>query len=222
MSTSMKVGAEADLDVPGDVVVAEIFGDDPLSERCLPSLAHARKTLLTPDAAIVPHSLFVTALLVSSPSLLRLRSAPPTQPSPSPDAPPAHRRLVWNLLGARRRSVRIGEMAHREMSERFRALDLSFNSGDIPLRGDNVVTLRPVADGHVDAVVFWYSLCLSPLDPSLIVDTSPESKVMRGRHWQQACYFPEGGWRVEQDAPLHIKVSYVVDRITFELVPEKV
>lgn len=48
------------------ICVHEIFGSDPLSERVLPALRHARANLLAPDAILVPSSFMVVCRICRS------------------------------------------------------------------------------------------------------------------------------------------------------------
>ncbi|MBF0305997.1 MAG: 50S ribosomal protein L11 methyltransferase, partial [Alphaproteobacteria bacterium] len=68
-STELQVGV--DLPGPADALVTETFGSALLSEGVLPSLDHARRVLLAPDALIVPRAGSIMAALVGGDSLAR-------------------------------------------------------------------------------------------------------------------------------------------------------
>ena len=52
---------------PADVIVTEIFGDQPFSESVVPSLAHAREVLSHPLTTLVPGHVRVVAALAYIP-----------------------------------------------------------------------------------------------------------------------------------------------------------
>ena len=66
-STSLRLGE--DVDELADILIAEVFDNGLLGEHFLPSLLHARQTLLTKEAVVIPMGATVSGMLVSCPEM---------------------------------------------------------------------------------------------------------------------------------------------------------
>ncbi|KAJ1475340.1 hypothetical protein T484DRAFT_1909798 [Baffinella frigidus] len=152
LSTCMEAGTH--LPARADLLVSETFGDDPLSESFLPSLAHARAHLLTPTARVVPGALRVYFTLVDSPDLLAV-NFPPDPPLKGEDG---FDFSAWGALSRTRWSCFLKDHAVTLLTPPLEALriDWSDPAAPVPLKGSSVVDAKVVNAGTVHAVVAWY------------------------------------------------------------------
>jgi hypothetical protein len=159
--------------VLADVLVSETFGDDPLAERFLVSLADAAKRLLVPTARVIPCKLSITALLISSDHLRCLCSPPPGSG-------------LWVHLSMCRASVRLAETPHIPLSLPFCALEMDWDPAAggrlvVPeLRGCADVDLDVSAGGQAHGFAFWFQIgMVSGSGSDCVVSTACDAAAMR-------------------------------------------
>jgi hypothetical protein len=159
--------------VRADVLVSETFGDDPLAERFLVSLKDAACRLLTKTARVVPCSLMVSAVLVSS-DHVRSLCCPPQSSG------------LWTHLSISRASVRLAEVPHVALSRTFSAFAMDWDAAAgeqlaVPeLRGDTEVELEVSVGGEAHGFVFWFDIgMVSSSSCSITVSTAPDAAAMR-------------------------------------------
>lgn len=185
MSTAMSV--PEDLPRRADVLVTETVDCALLGEGILPTIAHARRHLLTDDAVILPCGGRVFAQLVESPSLYR-------------------KNHVGELYGFdftefnRLSSIeyfdsRLRHHEHRRLSEPIEVFRFDFYRDTAePRRAEFVVP--PAVAGTCHAVVFWFELDLLP---GLTLTNSPDTPHS---HWKQAVQCLPAPIQVQPDEPL--------------------
>ncbi len=162
--------------VRADVLVSETFGDDPLAERFLVSLKDAAARLLAPAARVVPCSLRVTAVLVSSEHVRSLCCPPPSSG-------------LWAHLSISRASVRLAEVPHVALSRTFCAFAMDWDAAAggqlvVPeLRGGLDVEIEVTVGGEAHGFVFWFDIGMvsgsSSSSSSSVVSTAPDAAAMR-------------------------------------------
>ncbi len=185
MSTTMNV--PDDLPRRADVLVTETVDCALLGEGILPTIAHARRHLLTDDAIIMPCSGRVFAQLVESPSLFRKNHVG---------------RLYGfdftefnELSSIEYFDSRLRHHEHRRLSEPIEVFRFDFYRDDAePRRAEFVVP--PATAGVCHAVVFWFEL---ELLPGISLTNSPETP---NSHWKQAVQCLPVPIEVRPDEPL--------------------
>ncbi|GAA4182248.1 hypothetical protein GCM10022252_07850 [Streptosporangium oxazolinicum] len=194
-STDLRVGI--DLPRPADVLVTEIFDCALLGEGALPSIEHARRELLQPDAVIVPQGARLWGQLVESDDLF------------------AHNHVdtVYNFdmtLFQQFRSMEyfstyLTSYRHRLLGEPFPLFDFDFRTG----KGEQerVIPAPVSVDGTCHAIVMWFELDLAE---DITLSNSPED---HGTHWRQAVQTFERPLSCRADEPLRLFVSHDNDRV---------
>lgn len=168
MSTDLRVGT--DLPRRADVLVSEIFDCGLLGEGVLPAFAHARESLLTDGAVIVPGSARVWGQLVDSRELHERNHV-----SQACGFDVSHFNRFRSLEYF---STYLDTYAHRTLTAPFPLMDFDFRSG----AGDTAVTVAPTAtdSGPAHAVVLWFEL---DMGAGVTLSNGPQ---VRGTHWRQA------------------------------------
>lgn len=167
-STDMRIGVH--LPRAADVLVTEIFDCALLGEGILPTLAHARRDLLAPNARIVPYAAQLWGLIVESEEL-HARN---------------HVRTVCNfdlhafeqLRSLEYFSTYLSSYRHRPLTAPFVMAEFDFRAAEpFTIR---TVSIDPKVAGVGHAIVMWFDLCLAP---GVTLSNSPNHP---GTHWRQA------------------------------------
>ena len=117
-----------------ELLVFEVLGTDPLCEGRLPSLRHARASLLAPGArAVVPRALTVYASLVESEALASLGCV-------WRDATHGLDLRPLNALAHGSRAVRLSELPHSLLTDAAVALTLELDGAEPPAEAGEATT----------------------------------------------------------------------------------
>jgi tetratricopeptide (TPR) repeat protein len=198
-STELAVGS--DLPEPADLLISEILDAGLIGEGVMRTFRHANAALLAPDAAVIPAAATVRGVLVESPEL---RGVNPVAGISGFDLsefdvfrnPAAHRQF------------NMAQEPHRVLSEAFEVARFDFRR--LP-EGEIVrsVTLRGVADGAAQAVVFWFDL---HLDAEITLSTGPGGHT---RHWRQAISFLDQDRPIRSGQPVELEVGHTDSHFIF-------
>lgn len=191
MSTKMRVGV--DLPRRADVLVTETVDCGLLGEGILPTIAHAREHLLTPDAVIVPSQGVVIAQLVESVPLYRKNHV---------DELYGFDLSQFNELASMEYfDSRLRRHEHRLLSDPFEVFSFDFYR-DRPGDNRHELVVEPSTTGTCHAIVFWFEL---ELLPNIMVTNSPEHP---NTHWKQAIQCLPVPVRVRPGAPVTLDVRH--------------
>jgi type II protein arginine methyltransferase len=194
-STSLRVGV--DLPAPADVLVTEIFDCALLGEGVLPTLAHARRELLAPGAALIPHAARLWGQLVDSEELYS-RNQVSTVCGFDLTAFEQLRSLEYF-------STYLNTYRHRRLSEPFALADFDFRA-EQPAEPYQV-SVPIVADGTCHAIVLWFELYLAP---GITLSNGPEQA---GTHWRQGVQTFPSPRRCASGDKLDLTASHDLERV---------
>lgn len=208
---------DPDMDEKADVLVAEIFGDDPLNEGVIATLEHARANLLVPGALVVPCEIVVIAAVVESAALTRFCLAPRDAGGTGLD----FREL--SDLAKFRQYPRIKSYPYTQLTPPTEVCRIGLQGDDFETEGEFVAEVEATRAGEAQFVVFWYELVFPG---GGVYSTSPEEE-MHGRDghkpwsraWNQVSYGlhhePGGLKRCGTGDMVRIKTEYRYDRLWF-------
>lgn len=201
-STCLAVGKE--LPRRAEILVSEILDVGLLGEHVLPTLAHARRNLLAPDATIIPARATVWMMPLESKEIHELVYADNAN-SCGFDFEGFN---LFSRIGYEQLAIR--RYAHRALAAPLRVLDFDFTQ-DIP---DRTVTLEitPSDDGLIHAWAFWFTL---HLDDETSLDIGPYSE---DTCWAQAVQVIPTPLAVKRSNPVRVEAIQTQFKINFEVV----
>lgn len=194
-STDLRVGV--DLPRPADVLVTEIFDCALFGEGAVPTIRHARRELLAPEARSIPRRAQLWGQLVESEEVL------------------AHNHVA-TVLGfdlspfQRLRSIEyfstyLSHYRHRMLSDPFPLFDSDFRS--METERERVVEVPVTATGECHAVVMWFNLDLAP---GVTLANGPDQI---GTHWRQAVQTFEHPMRCEAAGSVTLLATHDEERV---------
>ena len=184
-STQLEIGR--DLDAPVDVLVSEIVDCGLIGEGLLPSIRHARASLLKPGGVMLPSVARLRGRLVSSDEVSRLNQVSTAD---------GFDVSLMNVLSTRGHfPVRLNTWRHRFVSDAVPVLDFDL-AEDTLEPGEHPVDLTASADGEAHALVVWFEL---DMGSGIVLSNPPENTRS---HWMQA-------W-VPLDKPVPVKAGEAV------------
>jgi arginine Nomega-methyltransferase len=194
-STGIEVGRE--LPRPADLLVTEIFDAGLLGERALPTLADARRRLLTPAAELLPRSATVYAQLVESPGLHALNHVGEAAGFDVGD---------FNVFESLEYFADyLSWYPHELLSEPFPLFTFSFGEG--ATGAETEVEVPVVRDGSCQAVVMWFVL---DLGSGVTLSSGPWDPVT---HWRQAVQTVRDPLPVKAGRPAVVRAGHDGSRI---------
>jgi len=177
-------GEVAGLTERAEVLVAEIFGDDPLNEGVIATVEHAKEHLLVPGAIIVPGEIVVYGYLAESPVLSNLTQA-------SQNAGGSGLKFCpLNDLAKFRLYIRAHSYPHTKLTDTTELLRISL-AEDFDTEGRNTVTLDTTAAGKGQFLIFWFDLVFPG---GTVYSTSADTEMVSYEHkpwsraWNQVAY----------------------------------
>ncbi|MCB2184951.1 MAG: tetratricopeptide repeat protein [Deltaproteobacteria bacterium] len=168
-SLSLQIGR--DLPRPADLLVTEIFDAGLLGEGVIPTLNHARRWLLAPQAPVLPHGATVYAALVESPRLAGLSRAPA-------EIAGFNLEPFNEFADPGYFQAELARLPHQLLSTPRPVFTYDFQK-PLPPESTRRLTFRADQAGRADAVAFWFTL---HLDPQTSLSTAPDLYS----HWTQA------------------------------------
>ena len=168
-STLLEIGR--DLDGPVDVLISEIVDCGLIGEGLLPSIRHARTSLLKPGGVMLPSTARLRGRLVSSDEVLRLNQVTTAD---------GFDVSLMNAFSTRGHlPVRLNTWPHRFVSEAVPVLEFDL-ARDTLEPGERAVDLTASADGEAHALVVWFEL---DMGSGITLCNPPENTRS---HWMQA------------------------------------
>lgn len=206
-----------------DILVSEIFGDQPLSESVLPSFRHARSELLAPDARILPSRLVLWATVARIEGLERVCAFPSSSS--------AERKSIdcdcdwrgWDAVLEQPLSLHLSAHAHTTLLDApLRLGEIDLAQHPLPLSGKLEAAATITGQGDANALVLWFEVGLGE-------DASERATINTGPahgqrpHWKQVVYplvaaespITKGLCRGER---LSLRASYDRDRLRLQVV----
>lgn len=191
-STEVVVGA--DMDAPGDLLIAEIISDALVGEGVLESLEHARRVLVKPDAQIIPRGGAAMAALVGEDDLGRFVSVGEVSGF---DLSP------FNDLAPMRVSLAEGSFEVEYLSRPRQVFACDFMSdaatGDAP----EAIDFDVIAPGVCVGLVQWIRLIV---DDEIVIENQPGVSEA-GSHWRVSLYRLPAPVAVEPGDTLRLAVE---------------
>lgn len=215
-----------------DLVVSEIVDSALLGEGILPVLEHARKHLLTPDAASVPASATLFAQLVESPALFaRWHDLEPTDSAASSGedtgSRPAAEFPFFRSSAAKRCNggsrvfpVHLAALPPDDrvpLSAVFEVFAFDFSRGSPPQSRNIVLDIPATRAGVPHAVVTWWDLDLSG-DGTEVYSTRAGAEPWQD-HWLQGVFpLPRAAdARVETGKTIQLHAGHTDSEVYFSL-----
>jgi tetratricopeptide (TPR) repeat protein len=197
-STQLEVGQ--DLPEKADVFVSELVNIGMLAPNMLQILAHARRNLVKPGAAIIPAAARVHAALLECPMLAAIN---PVATISGFDMSNFDR-----FRSPAYAQIDLAADPHRLLSAIFDLLDFDFRI-DMPNRASRKLVVPVTEDGTLHGIAFWFDLYL---DDTAIYQSS---SAARSNHWKQATEFFKQPVAVKAGDEFHLEVGYDNTRIWF-------
>ena len=188
-STELIIGE--DMPEPADIIVAEIVNSALIGEGIVPSLHHAQQQLAKPQAHLIPltGTLWIQGienLLVRDNSLAETVSGFDLTPfnSFAPQYP-----FPFKLAEGTSNPITCAWPIHR----------YSFGA-DAEQALNQQVTLTPLRDGSLDALLCWFELDLAP---GIRLSSHPDA----GCHWAQLLYTPPSAPSLQTGAAFDVSIQ---------------
>ncbi|MFI6507445.1 50S ribosomal protein L11 methyltransferase [Streptosporangium sp. NPDC050855] len=194
-STDLRVGV--DLPRRADVLLTEIFDCALLGEGALPSLEHARRELLRPDAVVAPQGARLWGRLVESEELFARNHVG--------NVYDFDMTLFQQFRSMEYFSTYLTGYRHRLLGDPFPLFDFDFRTGEC--ERERVVPAPVTADGTCHAIVMWFELDLAE---GITLSNGPED---HGTHWRQAVQTFERPLPCRAGEPLRLLASHDDDRV---------
>lgn len=160
-------------DMPGraEIMLSETIDCGFVGEGFLPSLNHAKKCLLQPDALLVPSGMRLCGVLIESPNIYHLNHVYDSQGF---DVSRMNEFSTRGYFG-----VRLKTRPHSMISDVTTLIELDLY-GPVPESLTRVVEFEAKQNGTVHGVAFWFSVTLAP---GITLSNDPDQS---GCHWTQA------------------------------------
>lgn len=177
-----------------NVLVLDCIDCGLLGSGIAATLAHARRSLISPDAAVIPAGATVFAMLIE------LRTGDICGFDLS-----AFNRYRWNTGYE---PIRLGAEDHKALTAPFACLDFDFGSGiDAAAK---TIEVRVERAGLANAVVFWFEL---RLDERRRLRTGPI--VRPSASWPAALQYLDRELSLKEGSRLSIEAAHDTERIVF-------
>lgn len=197
---------KVDLPERADVLVTETFGNAPLAERVLQSVADARRRLLKPDARVVPGALRIYALPVTFPERFARRHLPTA-------GSVARWRSWYGIdfapLAAVNEQVLLAFLAApRELRDAAPLTDpILLADLDLAAQADGEVRTEAAGPvlraGELSGLIIYFDLRLTP---ELAISTRPDAAA--DNHWLNPVYLLAHPFRVPHRGVLRLTYAY--------------
>jgi len=199
-STQVKLGE--DLPEKADVFVSELLNIGMLAPNMLPTIQHARASLVKPEAKIIPEAAVVWGVLMQCDHLSRI--------NPVKTIAGFDMGAFDTFRSPGYAQIDLGADPHKILSDRFRVLDFDFRRA---MKTEDLHPLAVIAShaGTCHGICFWFDLILDS-------ETTYRSESRsRTNHWKQAIHFFPEAVAIEPGDRLDIAAGYDNTRIFFNL-----
>ncbi|KAH7431798.1 hypothetical protein KP509_08G067000 [Ceratopteris richardii] len=217
-SEDLKVGI--DMDAPADVLVTEILDSTLLGEGIIPTLQHAHKNLLKPNALVVPCRAKIFGQLVQCNELWRMRDLFHTE-SQLKDGLVLHPLATCQNM---QHTIHVNALADsiEVITEPFKVFNFDFSKIP-PSEGKSDIFVKAIKSGVAHAIISWWVLELDQ-EGTEVYTTAPKWVEPHYEswhdHWKPCVWFvPTEGLRIANDES--IQFSALHDQISFKYVFDK-
>lgn len=202
-STELAIGS--DLPEPASVVISENFDVTLIGEGAIPSLRHATRHLMRPDAKVIPAAARVWGMVVEWPSERAIN--------------PVHEISGFDFSDFdlfRNPNMHVPfdleRDTHRALSEAFEIAAYDFKKPPDYSGTDRVtvLTLPAVATGTAHAVTVWFEL---DLDDEITFSTRNETNL---NHWHRTAQFLDRDLPVRAREEFQLTIRRTDTRFSFE------
>jgi type II protein arginine methyltransferase len=197
---SFDLDPEVHLPRPADVLVTEIVDCGLVGEGMFPTVRHARKHLLRPDASILPAAAKITGRLIESDAVRRLNSV--------------SRAAGFDVSAFNRFSTadyfpcRLNNWPHRFLSGPTDFFAFDFRADPLtPQR--RTVTVKATGAGTVHGVAFWWQMAVGQ---GVALSNGPDNPES---HWMQAVALLECPLVVRPGQPVVLEVEQDDEGVRF-------
>jgi predicted RNA methylase len=199
-STDMWIGV--DMIEKADLLVTETVDCGLLGEGIIPTIRHARESLLKENARIIPKSATVHAAIVES---TQLRSLNYADRAAGFDVSPINQYATAGYF-----PVRAAAFDHVLLAEPFEAFRFDFTQGAMAPQS-KPISVPIKREGTCHAIIFWFDM---QLDDEISLSNSPGSKT----HWEQALQCFDKEVRVRAGATITLCAEHDCSTISFKLI----
>jgi len=199
-SMDLKIGA--DMPEKANLLVTEIVDCGFAGEGIVPAIMHAKSSLLTEDARIIPRAATIQAIVVES---KRLQNLNYVNSSCGFDISPFNKYATPEYF-----PVRLGAFDYVELTDPFEAFHFVFDGPPIT-SVENIIDVPCKKDGLCHAIIFWFTLHLDD-------ENSTSNKIGNTTHWTQAMESFNQALLVREGESIRIRAWSEGSRIQFKLV----
>lgn len=193
-STDMIMGK--DMAEPADILVSEILDECLLGEGVIPSVHHARASLVKEGGCFIPRSAVVYAALVESKSLHEAYCV---------DLASGFDVSAFNEFStAHYANLRLTSVPHRLVCKPVETFHFDLQNPDPQSTGEGVFQVTVDRDCICHAVVFWFSL---DLDEEISISASPVNESGES-HWMQALQVQNPPLTLKKGQDVRIRGKY--------------
>ena len=197
-STALATGQE--LQNRAELLITEIFSSDLLSEGILPTLEHAHRELLTPDAVVIPRIASARACLAGGPAIEAMLFA---GRSNGFDLSP------FDAFAPPRLAVCMNNVAHDVLSDDFELFSFDLRARLFGM-GSCTLSVPVRQSGVAAAVVQWIRL---ELDETSRYENRPASGPEAEMHWTHILYRFPRPLPVRQGEMVHLQIGHNREKI---------
>jgi type II protein arginine methyltransferase len=194
---SWELAVGADLPRPADVLIAEIFSAQLLSEDVIPSLEDAKARLCAPEVAVIPAIGVMRGALVHSPSLDALTRVGTVE---------GFDISAFNTYTPPLMNLDAPNYALEWLSEPLDLFSFSFQADDKWPAGSNIVDVPVTRSGLCHGVVQWLWLAV---DDATTYENPPLGPAgTRTPHWTPLLYTPPAPFALKKGQTVRLRVAH--------------
>jgi SAM-dependent methyltransferase len=197
---SFDLAPEVHLPRPADVLVTETFDCGLVGEGVFPTVRHARKHLISPDAFILPAAAKITGRLLESHAIHRLNSV---------SLAAGFDVSAFNCFStADYFPCRLMTWPHRFLSDLIDVFAFDFRNDPLTPRR-RTINVKATAAGTAHGVAFWWQMTIGQ---GVVLTNSPDKSES---HWMQAVALFDRPLVVRRDEPVSLEVEQDDEGVRF-------
>lgn len=192
-STALAAGHE--LEGRADLLITETFSSDLLSEGILPTVEHAHRELLTPDAVVIPRRASARAYLAGGAAIEAMLFA-----GRSNDFDLS----LFDAFAPPRFAVCMNNVVHDALSDDFELFSFDLRARLFGM-DSRTLTITATQSGVAAALVQWIKL---ELDETICYENRPSSGPDAEMHWTHILYRFPRSFAVRQGEPVELHIGH--------------
>jgi Flp pilus assembly protein TadD/16S rRNA G966 N2-methylase RsmD len=197
-STGLTAGR--DLEQRAEVLITETFSSDLLSEGILPTVEHAHRELLTPDAVVIPRTASVRAYLAGGAEIQAMLFA---------DEYNGFDLSPFNAFAPPRFAVCMNNVAHDVLSGDFELFSFDLRARLFGM-DSHTLSVPVTRSGVASVLVQWIRL---ELDASNHYENRPSSGPDAEMHWTHILYRFPRPLALRQGETVHLQIGHNREKI---------